>query len=60
MAEIIKKIDPDFTGHGGCAGFFTWERLEVILRKAGELREGETIEGYRAEQAGVNFYVKTI
>lgn len=58
MADKVIKIDPEFTGHGGTAGFFTWHRLEQILRAAGELRDGERIEGYRIEEAGVNFYVK--
>ncbi len=58
MTDKIIKIDPDFNGRTGCSGFFTWQRLETILRKAGELRDGETIEGYRVEDAGVNFYVK--
>lgn len=56
--EKIIKLDPNFTGHGGTAGFFTWHRLEEILRSAGELRGNESIEGYRVEDAGVNFFVK--
>jgi hypothetical protein len=59
MVDKVIKLDPNFKGGGGVTGFFTWNRLEHILRAAGELREGEHIEGYVLENAGVNFYVKT-
>lgn len=57
MKKELIKINPDFNG-GGTAGFFTWHRLEEILRAAGELRGNETIDGYRIEDAGVNFFIK--
>jgi hypothetical protein len=59
MVDKVIKLDPNFKDPGEVAGFFTWYRLEHILRAAGELREGEHIEGYVLENAGVNFYVKT-
>jgi len=54
------KINPAFKGRGGVAGAFTWQRLEKILRNAGELRDNETIEGYEVSEANVNFYIKRV
>lgn len=58
MSNMTIKIDPEFKGCGGLAGSFTWQRLEKILRKAGELRDDETIEGYVVAPSNVNFYIK--
>ena len=59
MANKIEvKINPNFTS-GEVAGWFSWERLELILRNAGELRDNETINGYKADEQGVNFYIDT-
>ncbi len=59
MAKKIEvKINPNFTC-GGVAGSFTWQRLEKILRKAGELHDNEVINGYNIDEQGVNFYIDT-
>lgn len=54
--SITIAIKPGFTGRGGTVGFISWVRLVEILQQSGELRKGETIEGYRVEEAGINFF----
>jgi len=58
MTDKIIKIDPSFKGTAGTSGFVSWQRMETILRDAGQLRKGETVEGYCIEDAGVNFFIK--
>ncbi len=60
MTDKIISLAPGFNGRDGISGFFTWKRLEGILRDAGELRPGETIEGYRVNSAGVNFFINRV
>jgi len=57
MADKIDvKINANFSG-AGLAGWISWERMEQILRNAGELRDNESINGYRADKQGVDFYI---
>ncbi len=59
MADAINikvKVNPNFTG-AGLAGSLSWQRLEQILRDAGELKDNEVINGYRADKQGINFYI---
>lgn len=60
MTDKTITLDPNFKGNAGCAGFVSQHRMEKVLRDAGQLREDEAIEGYRIEDAGLNFYVKKL
>lgn len=41
------------------SGYISWERLELQLRKAGEIRQNETITHLVADEDGIRYHVKT-
>ena len=55
MVKIkVKLLD----GPPGAAGFIGWSRLQQHLKKSGEIKKGETVVSFEADEVGVHYYVR--
>lgn len=48
------------TEGGGVCNFMSWNRLEDILRREGEVRKGERIEKITIESNGLTIYYQQV
>lgn len=47
MSDKVIKIDPEFDGNTGLAGYVSWQRIEKILHDVGILSGNESIQSHR-------------
>jgi hypothetical protein len=45
-------------GRGSVVSFVSWEQLENVLRRAGQVRPGESVERFVVSARGVSLYVE--
>lgn len=61
MNAYQSKADPlteQEPGGGGVVSFVSWEQLENALRRAGQVRPGESVERFVVSARGVSLYVE--
>ena len=61
MIAFQSKSDPlteTEPGGGGVVSFVTWEQLENALRRAGDVRPGESVDRFVVSARGISLYVE--
>lgn len=53
--EPLTEREP---GGGGVVSFVSWEQLENALRRAGQVRPGESVDRFVVGELGISIYVE--
>lgn len=56
--QSAKSSLPPDPGGGGVVSFASWEELENVLRRAGAVRPGESVNRFVVSELGISFYLE--